>query len=377
MSKGKVVIGMSGGVDSSVAALLLKEQGYEVIGVFMRNWDSATNNDVLGNPTLYDEVCTQEIDYIDAKKVADQIGVPLMRVDFVEEYWDKVFSYFLEELKRGRTPNPDILCNKHIKFRAFLDHAKDLGADFVATGHYARVTHEDNVHTMLRGLDNNKDQTYFLCQLSQDQLEHVLFPVGELDKSEVRRIAEENDLFTADKKDSTGICFIGERNFSSFLKNYLPAQPGDMVDIVTGKKMGEHFGLMNHTIGQRKGLGIGGAGEAWFAVGKNLDENVLYVAQGKNNEFLFSDTAIIEDVNWIPKDKPTEKMKLGAKFRYRQPDQDVTLEFIDETTVKLTYPQKIKAVTPGQAAVFYDGDVCLGGGTIKDVFKDNVKLDYV
>jgi tRNA-specific 2-thiouridylase len=208
-------------------------------------------------------------------------------------------------------------------------------------------------------------------------LEHVLFPVGELDKSEVRRIAEENDLFTANKKDSTGICFIGERNFSSFLKNYLPAQPGDMVDIVTGKKMGEHFGLMNHTIGQRKGLGIGGAGEAWFAVGKNLDENVLYVAQGKNNEFLFSDTAIIEDVNWIPKDKPTEKMKLGAKFRYRQPDQDVTLEFIDETTVKLTYPQKIKAVTPGQAAVFYDGDVCLGGGTIKDVFKDNVKLDYV
>lgn len=373
MSK-KVIVGLSGGVDSSVAAVLLKEQGYDVVGVFMRNWDSAANNDLLGNPDKDNEICPQEEDFIDAKKVAEKIGIPIERVDFVDEYWDKVFTYFLDELKLGRTPNPDILCNKHIKFDAFLDYAFSIGADYVATGHYARVEHLENESKMLRGLDSNKDQTYFLCQLSQEQIEKVLFPIGELDKSEVRKIAEEYDLITANKKDSTGICFIGERNFSKFLKNYLPAQPGDMIDIVSGNKMGNHFGLMNHTIGQRKGLGIGGSGDPWYSVGKDLDKNVLYVAQGSENDYLFSDEAIITDVNWIPTNKPKEKLKCTAKFRYRQKDNDVEIEFIDESTIKVKYPQKIKSVTPGQACVFYLGEECLGGGTIDKIYSNGQKV---
>ena len=253
----KVVIGMSGGVDSSVAAILLKKQGYDVIGLFMRNWDSSINNDILGNPDLNSDICPQEKDYNDALKVCEKIGIPLHRIDFVKEYWDYVFTYFLDELKRGRTPNPDIMCNKYIKFDMFAKEARKLGADYIATGHYARL--KDG--KLLRGIDQNKDQTYFLSQLSSKQLENVLFPIGDLEKPEVRKIANEYDLITANKKDSTGICFIGERNFSKFLSNYLPNQTGDIVNIETNEVIGKHVGLMYYTIGQRKGLNIGGNSE--------------------------------------------------------------------------------------------------------------------
>jgi len=286
-----VVIGMSGGVDSSVAAILLKKQGYNVIGLFMRNWDSSINNDILGNPTLNNNICPQEQDYNDALEVCKKIGIPLHRIDFVKEYWDYVFTYFLDELKKGRTPNPDIMCNKYIKFNSFIKEAKKLGADYIATGHYARI--KDG--KLLRGIDNNKDQTYFLSQLSKEQLENVLFPVGDLVKDEVREIAKEYNLITANKKDSTGICFIGERNFKKFLENYLPNNPGKVVDIDTKEVLGEHIGLMYYTIGQRKGLNIGGNSDRMFVVGKDLNENILYVSFKDDNEYLLSDSALIEE----------------------------------------------------------------------------------
>src|SRR5690606_36183318 len=269
----RVVIGMSGGVDSSVAALLLKEQGYEVIGIFMKNWD---DTDEFG-------ICTATEDYNDVIEVCNQIGIPYYAVNFEKEYWDKVFTYFLDEYKAGRTPNPDVMCNKEIKFKAFLDHALKLGADYLATGHYARVIVEDGETNMLRGVDSNKDQTYFLNQLSQDQISKVMFPLGHLTKPEVREIAKKAGLATANKKDSTGICFIGERNFKEFLSQYLPAQPGRM-ETLTGEYKGEHQGLMYYTIGQRHGLGIGGDGDPWFVVGKDLERNVLLVGQGFHNE---------------------------------------------------------------------------------------------
>ncbi|MTN16300.1 tRNA 2-thiouridine(34) synthase MnmA, partial [Turicibacter sanguinis] len=354
----KVIVGMSGGVDSSVAAYLLKEQGYEVEGVFMRNWDSAANADVLGNPTLNDEVCPQEVDYNDAKAVADQLGIKLHRVDFVQEYWDRVFMYFLDEYRAGRTPNPDIMCNKEVKFKAFLDYAMNLGCDYIAMGHYARVSHEGEVQ-MLRGLDNNKDQTYFLSQLTQAQLSKTLFPVGELQKSEVRAIAEKLDLATAKKKDSTGVCFIGERNFTQFLQNYLPAQPGQMRTL-EGEVVGEHIGLMYYTIGQRKGLGIGGKGDAWFVIGKNLKDNVLLVGQGFDHEYVYADEALVSNVNWIPSERFVGTYRCTAKFRYRQPDIPVELTWIDDETLNVKMLEPVRAVTPGQAAVFYLDEVCLG-----------------
>ena len=265
-----VVIGMSGGVDSSVAAILLKKQGYNVIGLFMRNWDTSVNGDFLGNPNLNDNICPQEQDYNDAVKVCEKIGIELHRVDFVKEYWDYVFTYFLDELKKGRTPNPDIMCNKYIKFDMFAKEAIKLGADYIATGHYARMENGK----LLRGVDSNKDQTYFLSQLSNKQLENVLFPVGDLEKPEVRKIAEEYDLITADKKDSTGICFIGERNFKQFLENYLPNTPGNIINIDTNEVVGKHVGLMYYTIGQRRGLDLGGNKERLFVVGKDLNKNI-------------------------------------------------------------------------------------------------------
>lgn len=366
----KVVVGMSGGVDSSVAAIILKKQGYDVIGLFMRNWDSSINNDILGNPDLNNDICPQEQDYNDALKVCQKLDIPLHRIDFVKEYWDYVFTYFLDELKRGRTPNPDIMCNKYIKFDMFAKEAKKLGADYIATGHYARIKNGK----LLRGLDQNKDQTYFLSQLSSRQLENVLFPIGDLEKAEVRKIAKDYDLITADKKDSTGICFIGERNFSKFLSNYLPNQAGDIVNIDTKEVIGRHIGLMYYTIGQRKGLNIGGNSDRIFVVGKDLDKNILYVAHGDDNKYLISESCIVEMVNWNA-DKNINNC--SAKFRYRQKDNDVELEFLDDGNLLVKYPQGVKSVTPGQACVFYLDEECLGGGIIKEVRKNGQKLWYL
>jgi tRNA-specific 2-thiouridylase len=365
----KVVIGMSGGVDSSVAAILLKDQGYEVIGLFMRNWDSNVNNDFLGNPNLGNNICPQEEDYNDALDVCNKIGIPLYRVNFIKEYWDNVFTYFLDELKKGRTPNPDIMCNKYIKFESFKKEAKKLGADYIATGHYARV---NNGH-LYRGIDDNKDQTYFLAQLSKEQLENVLFPIGELTKNKVREIAQEHNLLVANKKDSTGICFIGERHFKEFLKNYLPHQKGSIVNISNMEKVGEHIGLMYYTIGQRKGLNIGGTKERLYVVGKNLKNNILYVAPGDENKYLFSNSCLVDQINFI---NPIKKQKITAKFRYRQKDNQVELDYLSNNEILVKY-DNIKAVTPGQACVFYSGEECLGSGIIKEVYKDKEKLWYL
>lgn len=365
----KVIVGMSGGVDSSVCAYLLKKQGYQVEGLFMRNWDSSVNNDINGNPTLNNDICTQEEDYNDAKKVCDKLGIKLHRINFVKEYWDYVFTYFLDELKKGRTPNPDIMCNKYIKFDMFKKEADKLGADYIATGHYARI--KDG--KLLRSIDQNKDQTYFLSQVSKEQLQNVLFPVGDYIKEDIRKIAKEQNLVVADKKDSTGICFIGERNFKQFLTNYLPNIPGDIVDIDTNKKIGEHIGLMYYTIGQRRGLDIGGNDKRLYVVGKDLDKNILYVSLGDDTKYLLSDEALIEDVNFISDKRPNEAT---AKFRYRQPDIKIKLEYLDNNEIIVKY-DNVKSVTPGQACVFYDGDECLGGGIIKEVRKSGKKLWYL
>ena len=366
----KVVIGMSGGVDSSVAAIKLKEQGYEVIGLFMRNWDSFADGELDGAPTTTEGICPQEVDYNDAKKVCDKLGIPLHRKDFVKEYWDYVFTYFLDELKKGRTPNPDIMCNKYIKFDMFAKEAEKLGADYIATGHYARI--KDG--KLLRAVDDNKDQTYFLSQVSKEQLKNVLFPIGDMVKPDVRKIAEEWDLVTAEKKDSTGICFIGERNFNNFLKNYLPNKPGDVINIDTNEKVGEHIGLMYYTIGQRRGLDIGGTKERMFVVGKDLNKNILYICIGEDNDYLVSDSCVIDEVNYLGDEKITN---CTAKFRYRQKDVPVELEWLDNNEILVKYPQGVKRVTPGQACVLYNGEECLGGGIIKEVRKNGEKLWYL
>ena len=354
-----VVIGMSGGVDSSVAAILLKNQGYNVIGLFMRNWDSTINNDYLGNPNLQNDICPQEEDYNDALKICKKIGIPLHRVDFVKEYWDFVFSYFLDELKKGRTPNPDVMCNKYIKFDLFYKKAKELKADFIATGHYARII---DGH-LAKAKDLNKDQSYFLAYVDKNIFKDVLFPLGELKKPEVRKIALEYDLVTANKKDSTGICFIGERNFTKFLENYLPNVPGNIINIDTGQILGKHIGLMYYTIGQRRGLNIGGTDNRCFVVKKDLDNNILYVAIGDDSPSLYSDEAIIEDFNYMTDKRPTS---CSCKFRYRQPDINIIVEYLENNMIKVKY-SRVRAVTPGQFCVLYDGDICLGGGIIKEV----------
>ncbi|MBP3635153.1 MAG: tRNA 2-thiouridine(34) synthase MnmA [Bacilli bacterium] len=365
----KVIVGISGGVDSAVAAYLLKKEGYLVEGLFMRNWDSSVNNDINGNPTLNNNICTQEEDYNDAVKVCKKLGIKLHRIDFVKEYWDYVFTYFLDELKKGRTPNPDIMCNKYIKFDMFKKEAEKLGADYIATGHYAKI----KKGKLLRSVDTNKDQTYFLSQVSKKQLSNVLFPIGDYVKSDIRKIAHDQGLVVADKKDSTGICFIGERNFKEFLTNYLPNQKGDIVDIDTNKKVGEHIGLMYYTIGQRRGLDIGGNDKRLYVVGKNLDENILYVSLGDDTKYLQTDEAIIEDVNLISDERPN---KCTAKFRYRQNDIDVSVEYLDDDKLKVKY-NNVKSVTPGQACVLYLGEECLGGGIIKEVRKNGKKLWYL
>ena len=357
--KKRVVLGLSGGVDSAVAAYLLKQQGYEVIGVFMRNWDSQLNNDILGNPTNDNDICPQEQDYNDALEVCRKINIPLHRVDFVKEYWDFVFTYFLEELKKGRTPNPDVMCNKYIKFDLFVKEAKKLGADYIATGHYARLIDGK----LAKAVDKNKDQSYFLAYVNKDIFKNVLFPLGEIEKPEVRKIAKEYGLVTASKKDSTGICFIGERNFTQFLENYLPNIPGDIVNIDTGEILGKHIGLMYYTIGQRRGLNIGGTKDRTFVVKKDLDKNILYVAVGDDNKYLYSSTAIIEEFNYLTDKRPS---KCTCKFRYRQSDIDINVKYLDNNNLLLSYKGS-KAVTPGQFCVLYDKDICLGGGIIKEV----------
>lgn len=372
--KTKVIVGLSGGVDSSVALIKLLEEGYDVEAMYMRNWDSAVNNDVLGNPDLMDDVCPQERDYQDAKKVAKRLGVKLHRVDFIEEYWNSVFEYFLSEYKKNRTPNPDILCNKEIKFKTFLDKAMSLGADYIAMGHYARVIHDKDKHYLLRGIDSNKDQTYFLSQLSSDQLARALFPIGDMLKPDVRSLARKYELEVADKKDSTGVCFIGERNFKEFLMNYIPANPGDIVTI-DGKVVGTHDGVMYYTIGQRKGLHIGGPGEAWFVCGKDTLKNQLIVGQGSATELLYGNRVILTDVNIINNDI-LDGEEITAKFRYRQPDEEIIVHFIEDGKVEVNCKRPVKAITPGQACVFYRGEYCLGGGTIDEVYMDGILRKY-
>ena len=356
-----VVIGMSGGVDSSVAAILLKKAGYNVIGLFMRNWDSTINNDYLGNPNLDNDICPQEQDYNDALEVCNKIGIPLERVDYVKEYWDFVFTYFLEELKKGRTPNPDVMCNKYIKFDLFYKKAKELGANYIATGHYAKV--KDG--KLYRASDLNKDQSYFLAYVDKEVFKDVLFPLADITKPEVRKIALEYDLVTAKKKDSTGICFIGERNFTKFLKNYLPNMPGKIIDINTKEVLGEHNGLMYYTIGQRKGLNLGGGDSKIFVAKKDLDNNILYVCSGNEDEYLYSTKAIITDMNYLTDDRVEE---CTCKFRYRSSDVKCHVKYLDNKTIELTY-DKAKAVTPGQFCVLYDGDLVIGGGIIDKVYK--------
>lgn len=372
--KPKVIVGLSGGVDSSVALIKLLEEGYDTEAMYMRNWDSAVNNDVLGNPDLMDDVCPQERDFQDAKKVAERLGVKLHRVDFMEEYWDSVFAHFLSEYKKNRTPNPDILCNKEIKFKTFLDKAVSLGADYIAMGHYARVIHDGNKHYLLRGIDSNKDQTYFLSQLSSEQLAKSLFPIGDMLKPDVRALARKYELEVADKKDSTGVCFIGERNFKEFLMNYIPANPGDIVT-TDGRIMGKHDGVMYYTIGQRRGLHIGGPGEAWFVCGKDTLKNQLIVGQGSDTELLYANRVILTDVNIINHDI-LDGEELTAKFRYRQPDEEITIHFIEEGKIEVKCKRPVKAITPGQACVFYRGEYCLGGGTIDEVYMDEVLRKY-
>jgi tRNA-specific 2-thiouridylase len=352
----KVIVGMSGGVDSSVSAYLLMQQGYQVEGLFMKNWDEDDGT----------EYCTAKEDLNDAQQVCDHLGIKLHQANFAAEYWDNVFEHFLEEYKAGRTPNPDILCNREIKFKAFLEYAKVLGADFIATGHYVRRGEQNNETVLLKGLDGNKDQSYFLHAVGGNEIAQTLFPVGELEKPEVRRIAEENGLVTAGKKDSTGICFIGERRFKDFLQQYLPAQPG-RIETPEGEDIGEHNGLMYHTLGQRQGLGIGGLKNhpdaPWFVAGKDLERNVLTAVQGKNNPLLFNDWLTASSIFWV-NGAPKTPLTCKAKVRYRQDDQECTL-LNNEDGYRVEFAKPQRAVTPGQSVVFYLDDICLGGGVIE------------
>lgn len=368
----RVVVGMSGGVDSSVSALLLKEQGYDVVGVFMKNWDDTDDSGV----------CTATEDFEDVKLVADKIGIPYYSINFEKEYWNKVFEYFLSEYKRGRTPNPDIMCNKEIKFKSFLDFAMKLDADYIAMGHYAKtVTDKNGVVHMMRPKDGNKDQTYFLSQVTQEQLKKAIFPLADLSKPQVRMIAEQAGLATAKKKDSTGICFIGERNFKNFLSEFLPAMGGNIVT-ADGRIVGKHSGLMYYTIGQRSGLGLGGNQSScapWFVVGKNLQKNELIVEQGYDSDLLYASSLDASEVSFftgLPSNDTT--IHCTAKFRYRQPDVAVTMNYNKaNNTVHVEFDELARAVTPGQAIVFYDGEECLGGAIIDKAYRGNHQLQLI
>jgi len=350
-----IIVGMSGGVDSSVSALLLKEQGYQVTGLFMKNWNEADS-----------QHCTAAADLMDAQLVCDTIGIELKTVSFAQEYWDRVFEYFLAEYSAGRTPNPDILCNKEIKFKAFLDYAKTLGADAIATGHYVRRKDVDGKTQLLKGLDNTKDQSYFLYALNQQQISAALFPVGELEKTEVREIAKRAKLRVFRKKDSTGICFIGERKFKDFLQQYLPAQPGKVID-ENHNVMGEHQGLMYYTIGQRQGIGIGGKKDAdespWYVAEKHLESNELLIIQGHDHPLLLKEKLTATQLTWISGHPPGKDFTCRAKIRYRQQDQACHV-VIENDTAMVTFDEPQRAITPGQSIVFYDGEICLGGGVI-------------
>ena len=351
--KGRVVVGMSGGVDSAVSALLLKQQGWDVIGVFMKNWEEKDDNGV----------CTSEKDWSDVREVCDRVGIPYYSVNFAKDYWDRVFTLFLSEYRAGRTPNPDVLCNREIKFRAFLDFAMKLGAEKMATGHFVRT---DGQGHLLRGKDPNKDQSYFLYMVKKEQLLRSVFPVGDMTKQEVRALAREHGLPVSDKKDSTGVCFIGERNFKKFLSGFLPAQPGDMVT-PEGETVGRHDGLMYYTLGQRRGLGIGGRGDgrSFFVVDKDLKNNRLIVAQGEDHPLLYRESALAEQLTFVDEELPLNTpLHLTCKVRYRQPDQGVTVTRLEGDRMELRFDRPQRAVTPGQSAVLYDGERCLGGGIL-------------
>ncbi|WP_154222021.1 tRNA 2-thiouridine(34) synthase MnmA [Marinicella rhabdoformis] len=357
--KQKVIIGMSGGVDSSVSAALLQQQGHDVAGMFMKNWEEDDTT----------EVCTADEDVKDAQSVADRLGLKLHRRNFSSEYWDYVFEEFLSEYNKGRTPNPDILCNREIKFKTFLDHCDDLGYEMMATGHYVRKDEKDGEFFLLKGLDNNKDQSYFLYAINQYQLSRSLFPVGELDKPEVRQIAESLKLSTFDKKDSTGICFIGEKRFQDFLSQYLKPNPGKIVT-PDGQVIGKHSGLMYYTIGQRQGLGIGGVknalSEPWFVIAKDHKKNQLIAGQSTHNHLIMDDELVASQVTWISGKAPKLPFTCQAKIRYRQPDQECTITAINENgEIRVVFDQNQRAITPGQSIVFYDGEICLGGAIIE------------
>lgn len=373
--KEKVLLGLSGGVDSAVAAYLLKEEGYDVTCLFMRNWDSALNNDQLGNPTVNDEICSQEKDYLDALSVAEALNIPLIRVDYIKEYWDNVFQNFIDEYSKGRTPNPDILCNKYIKFDAFLNYAMENGYDKIATGHYCDTYEYNGKVVIKKAIDNNKDQSYFLSQISSFAIEKTIFPLAKVTKDVVREIALKINLKIAKKKDSTGVCFIGERNFRQFLNNYIPMKKGNIIDVDTNEIVGIHDGVYFYTIGQRKGFNVGGSKGPYYCVGKNVYKNELYLTS--SNYLLESNSCLVTDFN-KQIDIDLNGLKCFAKFRYRQQDNQVLVEVLNDKTLKLVYPQKVASVSVGQQAVLYlENGVMIGGGIIENTYIDDIDINDI